>query len=167
MRLFFALWPGAAVAAALERLAADVVVVAGGHPMPRARIHLTLAFLGEVEDLAGAQDAASALPAAPFDIRLDCVGSFRQARVSWAGMLAANPPLQQLQSALEAGLRARGFALEERPFTPHVTLARKAERTLPRAAITPIEWRATGITLVRAAAGEYAVLKSWKLREGG
>ena len=166
MRLFFALWPDGAAAAALERLAGDVVAVAGGNPVPRARIHLTLAFLGEVDDLAGAQDAAAALRAGPFDVRLDCVGSFRRSRVSWAGMLAPNPPLARLQSDLEGGLRARGFALEERPFAPHVTLARKAGRTLPRAAIAPIGWRAGEVTLVRAAAGEYAVLKGWRLREG-
>jgi RNA 2',3'-cyclic 3'-phosphodiesterase len=164
VKLFFALWPGAAAAEVLERLAADVVVVAGGKPMPRAKIHLTLAYLGEVEDLAAAQDAAAGLHSPAFDVRLDCVGSFRRARVSWAGSLEANPPLLELQSTLEARLRDRGFRLEERPFTPHVTLARKAEKALPRARIAPIEWNARELTLVRSMpTGEYPVLKGWKL----
>ena len=167
MRLFFALWPDAAAAEMLERLAVDVVVVAGGKPMPREKIHLTLAFLGEVDDdgLRGAQDAAAALDSKPFPARLDCVGSFRRARVSWAGMLQPEPALIGLQAALESGLRERGFALEERPFTPHVTLARKAERALPRATIAPIGWQANELTLVRsgAGAGGYSVLKAWRL----
>ena len=168
LRLFFALWPDAAAADALERLAADVVVVAGGKPVPAGRIHLTLAFLGDVEDLAGAQDAAVAIRAAPLDLRLDCVGSFRRARVSWAGMLQPNAALVELQGELGNQLRQRGFALEARPFTPHVTLARKAERALPRAAIAPIQWKAQELTLVRSmpGTGEYAVLKGWKLRKG-
>ena len=165
MRLFFALWPDAAAAEALERLAADVVVVAGGKPMPREKIHLTLAFLGEVDDLAAAQDAAAALETRPFQVRLDCVGSFRRARVSWAGMIQADPALTDLQARLESQLRARGFALEERPFAPHVTLARKAERALPRAKIAAIAWTATELTLVRSAPGTggYPILKAWRL----
>ena len=164
MKLFFALWPGAAAAEALERLAADVVVVCGGKPMPRAKIHLTLAYLGEIEDLAAAQDAAAGLKAPAFDVRLDCVGSFRRARVSWAGALEPNAPLLELQSKLEARLRDRGFGLEDRPFAPHVTLARKAEKALPRARIAPIDWHASEFTLVRSMpTGEYPVLKEWRL----
>ena len=168
MRLFFALWPDAAAADALQRLAADVVVVAGGRARPAGKIHLTLAVLGDVEDLAGAQDAAAAIRAAPFDVRLDCVGSFRRARVSWAGMLRPDAALVEMQAELENQLRQRGFALEARPFTPHVTLARKADRPLPRAAIAPIEWKALELTLVRSmpGTGEYAVLEGWKLRKG-
>ena len=164
MKLFFALWPGAAAAEALERLAADVVVVAGGKPMPRAKIHLTLAYLGETANLAAAQDAAAGLQEPAFDVRLDCVGSFRRARVSWAGSLEPDRALLELQAKLEARLRDRGFSLEARPFAPHVTLARKAERALPRARIAPIEWRATSFTLVRSMpTGEYPVLKEWRL----
>jgi 2'-5' RNA ligase len=168
MRLFFALWPDAAAADALDRLAADVVVVAGGKPQPRAKIHLTLAFLGEVEAPAHAEDVAAAVAVDPFPMRLDCVGSFRRARVAWAGALEPQPALVRLQSRLEAGLREAGFALEERPFTPHLTLARKIERALPRAAIPPIEWKAHELTLVRSmpGTGEYSVLKGWKLRKG-
>ena len=165
MRLFFALWPDARAADALERLAAEVVVVAGGKPMPREKIHLTLAFLGEVEDLARAQDVAASIQAKAFAVRLDCVGSFRRAKVSWAGMLQANPALAALQATLETRLRERGFELDERAFTPHLTLARKAERPLPRAAIAPIEWKAVELTLVRSmpGTGGYAVLKAWRL----
>ena len=168
MRLFFALWPDAAAAEALERLAADVVLVAGGRATPREKIHLTLAFLGEVDDLARAREAAESVRAAPFDMRLDCVGSFRRSRVAWAGSLEPNLELAAAQSSLEARLRERGFALEERPFAAHVTLARKTERSLPRAAIPAIGWRADELRLVRSMPGgnEYVQLERWKLRKG-
>jgi 2'-5' RNA ligase len=165
VRLFFALWPDADAASALERLAADVVAVVGGKPVPREKIHLTLAFLGEVEDCQGARAAAAAIRGRAFAVRLDCVGSFRKARVAWAGSLERIAALDALQARLEAGLRQRGFALDERPFAAHVTLARKAETALPRAAIAPIEWRAAELTLVQSTgAGHYAVLEAWKLR---
>jgi 2'-5' RNA ligase len=170
VRLFFAIWPGVEAAAVLGRLAADVVVVAGGKPVPQAKIHLTLAFLGEVSDIAGAEEAAaSCVQVPPFSMRLDCVGSFRRARVAWAGSLEPIEPLAQLQSSLGQALRARGFALEERPFAAHVTLARKTERTLPRAAIPAIEWKATELQLVRSqpGTGEYSPLESWRLRGKG
>ena len=166
MRLFFALWPDAAAAGALERLAGEVVAVAGGRAMPKAKIHLTLAFLGEVAQPAHAHDVAEAIRTKPFVVRLDCVGSFRRARVSWAGMLAPDPELMRLQAKLEEGLRARGYPLEERPFAAHVTLARKADKALPTAAIAPIEWRARELTLVRSmpGTGDYVVTKGWKLK---
>ena len=49
-RLFFALWPDASARDALAKLALDVTAVTQGRAVPAAKIHLTLAFLGEVVD---------------------------------------------------------------------------------------------------------------------
>ena len=166
MRLFFALWPDREAADRLERLAADLAIVAGGRVTPRQKIHLTLAFLGEVADPAAAQSAAAALRLRGLEVRLDCVGSFRGARVAWAGSLEPDAALARMQAALAAKLRDLGFTLEDRPFTPHVTLARKIERAVPRARIAPIAWSAAELTLVRSqpGTGDYSVIGSWRLR---
>ncbi len=42
----------------------------------------------------------------------------------WAGLGEGRNALVALGAALAAGLEARGFAREERPFAPHLTLAR-------------------------------------------
>jgi 2'-5' RNA ligase len=99
------------------------------------------------------------------DGALDHVGSFRRAAVAWAGMSDPPPALLQLQAKLVARLAERGFALEERPFTPHVTLARRIRRPVARAAIEAIAWEARELTLVRSESGtgRYTIIKRWPL----
>jgi 2'-5' RNA ligase len=76
------------------------------------------------------------------------------------------PALVDLQSQLEAGLRAAGFILEERPYRPHVTLARKIARPVPTAAIEPIGFACEALALVVSEAGRYTSLESWPLAQG-
>jgi 2'-5' RNA ligase len=164
-RLFFAVWPGEA-SAPLARLAADVAVVAEGRAVPREKIHLTLAFLGEVPAarLDAARAAAGHVRFEGFAFALDRVGSFRGARVAWAGSARVPAPLAALQSALAARLQSSGFALEERPFAPHATLARRTRKPVAPAAIRAIDWRVDAFTLVRSGSGDgrYEVLEEYR-----
>jgi 2'-5' RNA ligase len=169
-RLFFAIWPDAASAAKLEEVARELALEAGGRPMRAARIHLTIAFLGSVEAdrAAAARAAGEAVRAPACDFVVDRVGSFRGARVAWAGCGEPPPGLVRLHEALAGQLDARGFALEERGFAPHATLVRGIRRPVERSAIDAIGWRARALTLVRSelGKGEYRVLAGWPL-EGG
>jgi 2'-5' RNA ligase len=166
-RLFLAIWPDAQAHAALARLAQDVALVAEGRPMTRDKIHLTLAFLGEVGDeRRGAVEAVAGAVRAPrFTLVLDRVGSFRRSKVAWAGSSRDPAPLVELQRSLEQGLRDVGFALETRPFQAHVTLARKTAKPLPAAAIEPIPWQCEAVALVvsNLGSGTYSTLESWPL----
>ncbi len=107
-------------------------------------IHLTLAFLGELTDeqLAAAIDAAheAAQQAIPFAYRLKGLGVFGsslQPRVIWMGVeeqpsgQVEGSPLQLLHRALNKELEQRGFELEKRPFSPHLTLARIKQALSP------------------------------------
>ena len=100
-------------------------------------IHLTLAFLGELSDdqLAAAIGASeeAAQKAIPFEYRLKGLGIFsspRQPRVIWMGVedlpsgKVQGSPLQQVHHVLSRELELRGFEIEKRPFSPHLTLAR-------------------------------------------
>jgi 2'-5' RNA ligase len=94
-------------------------------------IHLTLAFLGELDDERLEQACSAAEEAAqnssPFSYRLSRLGIFgpeRQPRVIWMGIDEASGALLRLHAALRLALLQRGFAVEERPFAPHLTLAR-------------------------------------------
>jgi 2'-5' RNA ligase len=71
-----------------------------------------------------------------------------------------------VEATLREALRARGFELEERPFTPHVTLVRKAEKTLAPESIEPIAWRVQEIALVSSepGSGAYKTMASWALK---
>jgi 2'-5' RNA ligase len=166
-RHFFALWPDEDAAQSLAALSQSIAAQVEGTPVPRDRIHLTLAFLGELAP-ARAEEAMRAAEAArsrPFEMVLDQVGSFRAARVAWAGCSHAAPGLKALQTRLAKALRSHDFALEERPFAAHVTLARKISRAPARAAMPPIAWQARDYTLVRSEAGtgRYTVIKAWRL----
>ncbi len=94
-------------------------------------IHLTLAFLGNLTDerLADAMQAAevTAPRVMPFEIRLSRLGVFDSLlhpRVIWVGIDEPSGVLQQLYSVLNRELENRDFAVEKRPFSPHLTLAR-------------------------------------------
>ncbi|MGZ5046084.1 MAG: RNA 2',3'-cyclic phosphodiesterase [Usitatibacter sp.] len=170
MRLFFALWPGERVRGELSRVADSLASGAGGRAVPAAKIHLTLAFLGEVppERVGAALAAAAATRARRFEIVLDEVGSFRKARVGWAGCRRAPILLLELQSSLREALRECGFALEDRPFAAHVTLVRKIASPVASAAMPSIRWRPRDFVLVRSdgATGRYEVLETWPLDRG-
>ena len=119
--------------------------------IPESQLHFTLKFLGEIEEerVAAAKAAASAVsrartegpgPAVPFRLGLEGLGAFPPrgpARVLWAGCSEGADALSALASAVEAAFTAEGFCREERPFSPHLTLARvkdpDAGRRLARA----------------------------------
>lgn len=96
-----------------------------------AGIHLTLAFLGELSDeqIAEAMNATevAARNVPPFEYGLTSPGIFgspRQPRVVWIGIDEPSGKLRQLHRALNAELEQRGFAVDTRPFSPHLTLSR-------------------------------------------
>ncbi|MGA2987842.1 MAG: RNA 2',3'-cyclic phosphodiesterase [Terriglobia bacterium] len=92
-------------------------------------IHLTLKFLGEISD-AQTKQVVEALaqigPFEPFSVEVRGFGFFPQAprpRVFWAGVVA-RPALTELAARVESRMEKAGFAREDRPFAPHLTLAR-------------------------------------------
>ena len=95
-----------------------------------AKRHLTLRFLGEVDEpaLPTLLELTDRLAAThrPFDMELAGIGGFpnlRRARVLWCGV-DQEPRLELLHHDLELALDAAGYELEGRPFRPHVTVAR-------------------------------------------
>jgi 2'-5' RNA ligase len=168
-RVFFALWPDAPLQASLGELAREVAREGGGRPTAPHRIHLTLAFLGEqptgrVEALRG---LGSAIQAHAFALALNAVGGFPRTGVAWLGTSAPQPELEALHRELAAALRRSGFAIDERPFAPHLTLARSAARTLDRCLPQPLCWRVNSFVLaVSELAREgpsYRTLAEWPL----
>jgi 2'-5' RNA ligase len=95
-------------------------------------LHVTLAFLGEqpaerLDVLRRVADEAADASARGV-LRLGSPGVFgspRAPRVMYVGLDGDLAALATLQNHLDTGLRAAGFRLEERPFRPHITLARR------------------------------------------
>ncbi len=94
-------------------------------------IHLTLKFLGEIQisRLGDLSEAASRAVTdfSPFQITLEGTGVFPKhgaPRVLWIGIKDESGKLAQFQTRLEEECGREGFAREERPFHPHLTIAR-------------------------------------------
>lgn len=97
-------------------------------------IHLTLRFIGEVEEELAARVAAalSASPPAtgPLRLRLRGFGKFPagdEVHVLWAGV-EENAGLRALYAGIEDVLSPLGIQREARPFHPHLTLGRNRAR---------------------------------------
>lgn len=109
----------------------ELMIVQQGLPVPRLvapeTLHLTLVFLGEVEEVAleEVHMAWEPLRLPGFEIALKGLGIFggRKPRAVYAGV-AQCPALDRLQAKLEQAARGAGVAVERRRFVPHVTLAR-------------------------------------------
>lgn len=163
MRLFVALVPPPE---AVAHLGVTVVAVSAAHPdlrwIPPERWHLTLAFLGEVEDrrlpdlVKRLGRAASRHPV----LRLRFAGGGRFGRqVLWAGVQGDVPALGRLAGSVTAAARRTGLDVDERPYRPHLTLARTRTPAdlrplLPAlAAYDGPEWTAEQVQLVRSRLG--------------
>ena len=154
LRLFFALVPDAATQASLGVLARDVAVRAGGRAIVDANIHLTLAFVGDVEPdrIDVLREIVTALPREAFALSLDCIGTFRKSEIAWVAPSTVPAALPELQSSLAAALAKNDFPVEERPFHAHVTLARRCARHIAGTRPTPVEWRVERVTLMASTA---------------
>jgi 2'-5' RNA ligase len=125
IRLFVAL-------ALPEGMKDRLAMLGGGVPgakwVPRENLHLTLRFIGEVAEdrLADIHHGLSRVRQAPFDLALAGIGSFHHGRKAsdlWVGA-DRNDALQQLHDKVGQALQREDIAVENRRFTPHVTLAR-------------------------------------------
>jgi 2'-5' RNA ligase len=99
--------------------------------------HLTLAFLGELDDaqLAAAEAAAhsAATGSAPFALHAADLGTFggmNAPRVIWVGVGGDVAALRALQARVTEALAARGLHHDGR-FSPHITLARLRQPLAP------------------------------------
>ncbi len=94
-------------------------------------IHLTLKFLGDVEE--GRVERISQVLARktenenimPVELKgLGVFPHFRNPRVVWAGIRDEERRLVSFQKIMEKGLKSVGFKPEKRSFSPHLTLGR-------------------------------------------
>lgn len=141
LRLFVALDPPPEIGAALGRALESVRAVAPDERWSRTEsLHLTLSFLGhlpgETLDEVRAALAAASAGRAPFPIRVRGAGVFgrgARARVLWLG-IEGGEALSSLQAAIVRELGAIGHR-EDRPYRPHLTLARSRDPRGSRALV--------------------------------
>jgi RNA 2',3'-cyclic 3'-phosphodiesterase len=137
MRLFIAIEISPDVRAALAALLKDFSAIAPQVKWVRAEnMHITLKFLGETDSskLTALQAALSAIRSSqPVTLDFRGLGFFpneKRAKVFWAG-LETSVNLPSLAAEIDQATHKLGVPLEDRPFTPHLTLARFQPPGLP------------------------------------
>jgi 2'-5' RNA ligase len=107
-------------------------------------LHVTLKFIGEAPP--GKLDAIRSVLSGvrseqPVELHFRGLGFFpneKHPRVLWANM-DASPNVKPLAGDIDRALEALGFPCEQRPFTPHLTLARFPSPGLPEKFSTAIQ----------------------------
>ena len=166
-RVFVALWPDDAVRNAIEKATRRVVRLSGGRPTAKRNLHITVVFLGAVDE-EQLERAASVPPieVGPIELVLDVQGFFPTPRVLWIGPQHVPPALTALEQSLWDGLEQVGFEREARIYRPHLTLARRARAVTDETA-SVVHWRADALTLVESVPlhrnVHYEPLRHWPL----
>jgi 2'-5' RNA ligase len=134
MRLFVAIdlddRARAAIAAEQDRIRRGLIHGTPPRWTPPDQMHLTLAFLGEVNPAIAAQlqeELSTPIALDAFELVFAGSGVFPPhgaPRALWIGTREGTAELQSLQREIGRRLAGRGIALESRPFTPHLTVGR-------------------------------------------
>jgi len=155
----------------------DRHAVAAGRAVPATNFHVTLAFIGEVDNrqldaLCRAVDAWEPGPdTGAGAILLDQVGYWPKPGIYWTGPSQAAPELAVLARKLQHLGGQVGARLETKPFAPHVTLYRGCTQPPPAPALPPaIRLVYDHFTLFESQARRqgvsYQVLEHWDLQAG-
>ena len=103
--------------------------------------HITLAFLGDVaaSDVQGVADVLEASCASFSSVPLMCDGLGKFGNVNdatlWLGLVQSEL-LAEISNTVREGLVAHGIAFDQKPFKPHITIARRA--SIPKASFPPL-----------------------------
>ncbi len=133
-------------------------------------LHVTLRFIGPTLDdrlaaVEAAVDATAAASEAPFEARLHGGGAFPgtdRPRAIWLGIGPGDDGLADLTARLGAELAGRGWPVDDRPFRPHLTLARSdgiasggetARRLVAAAADLDVAWTVDRLVLYESLTG--------------
>jgi len=138
--------------------------------VPPENLHLTMKFLGDIDDeMAGKVKAAMAKASGggPITIRVDGLGRFPprgRPRTIWAGVSDGADAVERLFKELDRALRRLGFE-KERRFVPHLTIGRVKS---PKGAdeLTPVIERHAGTAFGSCDAADMVLFKSTLTPQG-
>jgi len=169
VRAFFAVVPDDEVRRQFSALARDVARRSRGRAVSGDHVHLTLAFIGDVAATAipALRAVGDALPRVGAMLEFDTLGAWRASGVAWIAPQEVPMPLTRMHAALRDTLAGAGFAVDARPFRPHVTLARRCVQPQPRTGCPPVRWRVDRLCLMgsqlRPEGPIYTELAAWPL----
>lgn len=166
-RLFFAIQPAAQATQQITELMQQIDKT-GLKFYPPANLHQTLVFLGqtEAEKQAALIQQAGRLTMRRFKMRFSQLAYWPKPKVLCLTATDIPQPLAQLVLALENLALTHDCQIDNRPYRPHITLARKATQAVD-VELTPIEFEAAHFVLMASTPSEngvrYLPLERWEL----
>lgn len=150
MRLFLAINFDAPTKERLLAVQRKLMACAGGNFTRPENLHLTVLFLGEVEETEAVVRSVKARFMTPVTMEFDRVGVFRR-DLYWVG-LTPDSALDDLYGGLRDDLRRAGFSGDwPDRLTPHITLAREVSlRGQPDLSFEPFSMTARRLSLMRS-----------------
>jgi 2'-5' RNA ligase len=166
-RLFFALWPDEATRAKIDQLNLSLIC----QRVKKVRVdnlHVTLAFMGCVDEKTekAIRQSIPNITAEPMTVFFDQLTAWSNVEVLC--LTSSHQPQQiiNLVEQLAIVIGEHGVELDSRPYTAHVTLARKAPPNVT-VMLEPICWQAINFALVESVSNaegvDYQVVESWPL----
>ena len=163
-RLFFALWPDESTRQHCRKIQRSLR--GHGRPVSITNLHITLVFLGSVDQAqqdAMAQAAANiAVP--PMKLLFNRLDYWKRPAVVCLRAEQIDPAVLDLVEQLTAAAVQNDIAVDLRSYKAHVTLLRKA-KAVPELEIKPIAWQADRFCLVESCSTpngvEYRVIEQW------
>ncbi len=173
-RVFFALWPTEAESGALAAWQMPLKQLCGGRAVLGKTLHLTLAFLGGIEQirLESLIRAAQEVRTEDFELCFDGAHFWGRNHIVYAAPDHVPPQLVRLTGALEQSLDTHGFKFDQHEFKPHITLLRNARGTNAELNVMqPVHWQVMDFALAESVPQGgvmgYRVLARFPLKTGG
>lgn len=153
-RLFLALWPDEAIRQQLVQRRDAWRWPRHASPVADAKLHVTLHFLGSVDEARVPELMEGfRVPVTPFELVLDTATVWHQS-IAVLEPSSKPPALLDLHAALAREVDRLGLIVEERPYKPHVTMARRGGGAVPPQTLSPLHWQVDSYALVQSKIGE-------------
>jgi RNA 2',3'-cyclic 3'-phosphodiesterase len=138
-RLFFALWPDPGWCEALLDAAQPLLAGAAGSPLAQSDLHVTLCFLGAVDEpmVEPLRERAASIDSAAFELLFDAFEYWPRARILAATCSSAPAASNELASTLRASALGLGLQPDLKPWRAHMTLLRAASGQAQRLLAEP------------------------------
>ena len=156
MRLFIAINFPNEIKSTIAKISADLKQFAmRGNFSFDENLHLTLVFLGECnfQQMETIKSVMNKTIFSNFMLTFDKVGYFkRDGSAVWWISLIESEPLYNLQADLTNSLSQKGFVLENRQYTPHITFGRQVimPAKFVRPEIEEVSFKVTSIELMKS-----------------
>ena len=167
-RLFFALWPDETVRGQCADLMRRLLK-SGNRPVDPGNIHVTLVFLGAVDDVlesAMVQAVGEIKKLEPVTVYFDELSFWRKPGIICLSSSNPHTKAMNLAEHLSAMVSSFDHPIDERTYKPHVTLIRKAKQSV-QMEFEPISWHSDAFCLVESSSAPggvvYRVIQQWPL----